>query len=86
MTDIEERLRNIQTQLSQETSRRARDEVEEENATKAVAEIRAQLESDFGVKTSADLAVVKRDLEEQLEAAVAEAEEKLAVASEARPA
>lgn len=74
MADIQDRLRAAQTRRSQATATRARDEVEVENAKKALDAAKAELQSEFGVVTGADLKKVQETLAEELEAAVAEIE------------
>jgi adenylyl- and sulfurtransferase ThiI len=77
MTDIEDRLRSVQTRRSQAATKRARDEVEVENAQKALDAAKKDLETEFGVVTGADLREVRAKLEAELEEAVADAEKAL---------
>lgn len=79
MTDIQERLRSIQTRISSVTSKRARDEVEKENAEKAVVAAKAQL-AEFGIETGDDLRRVRAELEAEIENLVTEAEAQLDIA------
>jgi adenylyl- and sulfurtransferase ThiI len=76
-TDITERLRSVQTRRSQAATKRARDEVEVENAQKALDEAKKNLELEFGIKTSADLREVREKLVTELEEAVSAAEKAL---------
>ena len=80
MTDIQERLRSAQTRRSQALSQRTRDEIEVENATKALNEAKAKLKEEFAVVTGADLREARATLETDLEAAVLEVETQLAAA------
>lgn len=80
MSDIQERLRSIQTRRSQAAAQRTRDEIEVENAEKALSKAKAELKEEFSVVTSEDLKKVRAQLAEELESALAEAEEQLAAA------
>lgn len=80
MTEIEDRLRSIQTRLSSAQNSRTRHEVELENATKAREEAKTALKEQFGVVTSEDLTTVRQTLEAEVEAEAAKAEEALSAA------
>lgn len=75
--DLQERLRRVQTLSSQATATKARAEVEKENATRTVAEVKAELQEKHGVVTSDDLKRVRAELQEELESALQEAESAL---------
>jgi hypothetical protein len=77
MTDIQERLRSVQTRRSQAAAQRTRDEIEEENATKALNETKEALKAEFNVVTGADLKEVREKLNTALETALTEVETQL---------
>ena len=79
---LEERLGNIQQRISQATARRAREEVEVENARASLAEAKERLKEEFGVVTSDDLRAKKTELESALQSAVEEIEAALEGAEE----
>lgn len=83
MTDIETRLRATQTQLSQASAQRVRDEVERDNAEVALTAAKEALKTEFGINTSEDLNRVRGELQATLETEVAEVEKQLAAALEA---
>ena len=82
MNEIQDRLRAVQTRRSSVAAKRARDEIEAENAATSLASARAALLSEFGVSTGADLGSVRAKLEKELETTVSELETQL-TASEA---
>lgn len=61
-------------------SQRTRDEIEVENATKALNEAKAKLKEEFEVVTGAELRGARARLEADLEEAVLEVETQLAAA------
>jgi hypothetical protein len=77
MTDIQERLRSVQTRRSQAEAQRTRNEVEVENADKALAAAKEALVEEFQIVTSADLKAVREKLESDLEEAIAAVEKQL---------
>jgi hypothetical protein len=71
---IEEQIRSIQSRITTEQSKRARAEVEKENAEAAIAEARATLTNEFGVSTGAEIRAKREELQAEIDAELAEAE------------
>lgn len=77
---IEEQIRDLQGRIQQEQARRARAEVQKDNAEKAIAESREALKTEFGVTTGPEIKEKRAALQEELTAALAEAEQLLEAA------
>ncbi len=80
MSEIEDRLRSIQTRHSQATAVLARSEVELEHAGERRNEAKQKLLDEFGVSTSDDLRRVREELNSEVEKQLALAEEALSSA------
>lgn len=76
----EDTLRALDARRTAVLSQRARDEVEVENATKSLADAKAQLKAEFNVETGAELKAVRDDLTAQIETETKAIEEQLAAA------
>lgn len=77
---IEDQLREIRTRISQVQGRKARAQVEHENATERLTSAKASLKADFGVETNAEAKEKRATLEAELEAVVADVQKELAEA------
>lgn len=74
---IDTDLSKLQTRINDAQSRKARAEIEKENATEALENTKARLKEEFGVTTKDQIAVLLNELEEQYKKAIAEVEEAL---------
>jgi len=74
---LDDDLRTIQTRISQLNSKKARAEVELDNATAKKNAARAALKEEFGVSTTADAKQKQAELEEALTTVVSEIEAEL---------
>lgn len=64
--EIEDKLREIQTRISQETAKKARAQVLTETADKNLEQARTQLEQEFGVTSGAEIAAKLAELNQEL--------------------
>lgn len=77
MSDVEERLNAAQQRIDAATSRKARAEVERDNAKESLAVARKTLVDEFGIKTNDDVKRVRSELDAEFEKAMREVEEAL---------
>lgn len=79
-TALDEELRTLRTKISSVQARKARAEVNKENAQAELAKARGILATEYGVKTPADAKTVLSTLSEDLEQAVARVRQELEAA------
>lgn len=77
MADLEQRLSAAQQRITAATSRKARAEVERDNAKESLAATRKTLADEFGIKTNEDVKRVRAELEAEVEEAMATVESAL---------
>ncbi len=77
MADIEDKIREIRTRISQANARTARAQVEKEAAQKRLADATDVLKNEFGVSSIADAKALLGTMREDLQALIADAEAKL---------
>ena len=70
--DIETELKDIQARISSATTKRARAQVEKENAEAELAKAKKQLKEEFGVSTNDEARALLTELTEQRDAAIEE--------------
>lgn len=80
MTDEEDRLREIRQRISNVANKRARAEVEKEQALDRTRKAKNVLLNDFGVKTTADAKAKREQLAADYEDAISTAEAALSEA------
>lgn len=74
---IEDQLREIRTTISQVQGKKARAQVELDNANERLETARTTLKEDFGVETTDEARTKLTDLQAELESVVAEVERAL---------
>lgn len=74
MADLEERLSAAQQRITSATGRKARAEVERDNAKDSLATSKKTLAEEFGIKTNEDVKRVRAELESEVESAIQEIE------------
>lgn len=80
MPSIEEDLHAIRTQITTVQSKKARAQVEYENARERAVSAKKTLEQEFGVSTTDSATALQTKLEEELAAAITEAKRQLEAA------